>query len=72
MSPFRLWGAHLIYLKELDFPSSAAGKWEDELEELVDLDTMYYAKTSFVKVSLPPNSRFILGETVHIKFDIAS
>ena len=30
--------------KELDFPSSTAGKWEDELDNPVDLDDMHCAE----------------------------
>ena len=47
---------------ELDFTSSATGKWEDKLDELVDLDAMHYAKTTLGKVSLPPKACFVLGK----------
>ena len=34
-------GGMSIAPKELDFPSSTAGKWEDEPDKLVDLDAMH-------------------------------
>ena len=37
--------------KELDFTSSTMGKWEDELDEPNDLDTMHCAKSALGKVS---------------------
>ena len=37
--------------KELDFPSSAAGKREDEPDDPVDLDAMHCAKSALGKVS---------------------
>ena len=40
-------------LKELLFTSSAAGKWEDDPDELVDLDAMHCAESALGKVSLP-------------------
>ena len=52
--------------EELDFPSSTTGKWEDELDELVDLDAMHCAKSALGKVSLPPKARFVLGKVVHV------
>ena len=54
--------------KELDFPSSTAGKW-DELDEPVDLDDMHSAKSALDKVSLPLKARFVLGKAVHMHFD---
>ena len=38
---------------ELGFPSSTVGKWEDELDEPVDLDAMHCAESTLHKVSLP-------------------
>ena len=38
--------------KELNFTNSTVGKWEDEPDELVDLDTMHCAKSALGKVSL--------------------
>ena len=39
--------------KELDFTSSTMGKWEDEPDELVDLDAMYCTESALGKVNLP-------------------
>ena len=58
--------------KELDFPSSTAGKWENEpdkpvdLDELVDLDDMHCTKSALGKVSLPPKACFVPGKMVHV------
>ena len=52
--------------KDLDFPSSTAGKWEDELDNLVDLDAMHCTKSALGKVSLPPKAHFVLGKAVHV------
>ena len=52
--------------KELDFTSSTTGKWENELDELIDLDAMHCAKSALGKVSLPPNAHFVLGKAVHV------
>ena len=41
-------------LKELDFPSSIAGEWEDEPDDPVDLDDMDCTESALGKVSLPP------------------
>ena len=48
--------------KELDFTSSIVGKWEDEPDELVDLDAMHCTESALGKVSLPPKAYFILGQ----------
>ena len=52
--------------KELDFTSSTTGKWEDELDEPVDLVAMHCAKFALGKVSLPPKAYFVLGKVVHM------
>ena len=52
--------------EELDFPSSTVGKWEDELDDPVDLDDMHCAKSALGKVSLPPKARFVPGKAVHV------
>ena len=52
--------------KELDFPSSTVGKWEDEPGEPVDLDAMHCAEPALGKVSLPPKAHFIPGKVVHV------
>ena len=52
--------------KELDFPSSTTGKWEDEPDEPVALDTMHCTKFTLGKVSLPPKAHFVLGKAVHV------
>ena len=52
--------------EELDFPSSTVGKWEDEPDEPVDLDTMHCTKSALGKVSLPPKACFVLGKVVHV------
>ena len=54
--------------KELDFPSSTAGEW-DEPDNPVDLDDMYSAESALGKVSLPPKGCFIPGKAVHVQFD---
>ena len=56
-------------LKELDFTSSTTGKWEDKLDELVDLDAMYCIESALGKVNLPPKARFMPGKVVHVQFD---
>ena len=48
--------------KELDFPSSTTGKWEDEPDGSVDLDAMNCAESTLGKVSLPPKACFVLGK----------
>ena len=52
--------------KELDFPSSNSGEWEDKLDELVDLDAMHCTKTALGKVGLPPKTCFDRGKVVHV------
>ena len=52
--------------KELDFPSSTVGKWEDEPDNPVDLDAMHCIESALGKVSLPPKARFVLGKMVHV------
>ena len=64
-----------IVPKELEFRSSAMGKWEDELDELgelVDLDAMHYTKSALGKVSFPPKVCFVPGKMVHVQFDSRS
>ena len=52
--------------KELDFPSSTAGDWEDEPDNPIDLDPMHCAESALSKVSLPPRARFVSGKVVHV------
>ena len=52
--------------KELDFPSSTTGKWEDEPDEPVDLDAMHCTESALGKVSLPPKACFVPGKVVHV------
>ena len=52
--------------KELDFPSSTVGKWEDEPDDPVDLDAMHCTESALGKVSLPPKARFVPGKVVHV------
>ena len=52
--------------KELDFPSSTTGKWEDELDKLVDLDAMHCTETALGKVSLPLKAHFVQGKVVYV------
>ena len=52
--------------KELDFPSSTVGNWEDELDEPVDLDAMHCTESALGKVSLPPKAYFVPGKAVHV------
>ena len=54
--------------KELDFPSSTAGKW-DELDDLVDLDNMHSTESALSKVSLPPKAHLVPSKAVHVQFD---
>ena len=42
--------------KELDFTSHTTGKWEDGLDELIDLEVMHCAKSALDKVILPPKA----------------
>ena len=51
---------------ELDFTSSAMGKWEDKLD---DLDAMRCTKIALGKVGLPPKVCFVPGQAVHVQFD---
>ena len=52
--------------KELNFPSSTTGKWEDEPDEPIDLDAMHCAESALGNVSIPPKACFVLGKVVHI------
>ena len=52
--------------EELDFPSSTAGKWEDEPHNPDDLDAVHCAESNLRKVSLPPKARFVPGKAVHL------
>ena len=54
--------------KELDFPNSTTGKW-NELDDPVDLDAMHCAESALGKVSLPPKACFVPGKVVHVQFD---
>ena len=64
--PIWVVGVASAVLKELDFTSSTAGKWEDEPDEPKDLDAMHCAKTALNKVSLPPKAHLVLGKAVHV------
>ena len=64
--PIWVVGGMSTMLKELDFLSSTMGKWEDELNKLVDLDAMHCAESALGKVSLPPKICFVLGKVVHV------
>ena len=55
--------------KELDFTSHTEGKWEDELDDLVDLEAMHFSEFALGKVSLPPKAHFVLGKAAHVQFD---
>ena len=55
--------------KELDFPSSTAGKWEDGRMSWMSrltwtLRTVH--KSALGKVSLPPKARFVPGKAMHV------
>ena len=52
--------------KELDFPSSTSGKWEDEPDDPVDLDAMHCTESALGKVNLPPKPHFVPGKVVHV------
>ena len=52
--------------KELNFPSSTTGKWENEPDDPVDLDNMHCTESTLCKVSLPPKACFVLGKAVHV------
>ena len=54
--------------KELDFPSSTMGEW-DEPDDPVDLDDMHSTESALGKVSLPPKARFVPSKVVHVQFD---
>ena len=58
--------------KELDFPSSNSGKWEDEPDDPVDLDAMHCTESALGKVNLPPKACFMPGKVVHVQFDSGS
>ena len=45
------------------------GKWEDKLNNLAELDVMYYAKTALGKVSLPTKAFFMLVRAVYMQFN---
>ena len=64
--PMWVMGGTSTMPKELDFPSSTTGKWEDEPDKLVDLDTIHCAESALGKVSLPPKAHFVLGKVVHV------
>ena len=52
--------------KELDSTSSTVGEWEDELNELVDLDAIQCTKSALGKMSLLPKAHFVLDEEMHV------
>ena len=52
--------------KELDFTNSTTGKWEDEPDKLVNLDTMHCTDSALGKVSLPPKACFVPGKALHV------
>ena len=47
-------------------------KFEDELDELVDLHAIHCTKSALVNVSLPPKACFVPGKVVHVWFDGSS
>ena len=49
--------------EDLSFTSSAAGKWEDEL------DAMHCAESALGKVSLLLKAHFVPGKVVYAQFD---
>ena len=53
---------------KLDFTSCAMGECENEPSEPVDLDSIHCTETALGKVSLPPESLFVLGKPVHMHF----
>ena len=55
--------------KELDFTSTTLGKWDNEKDELVNMDAMQCAKSALGKVSLLPKACFFPGKVVHVQFD---
>ena len=55
--------------KELDYTNSTTGEWEDEPDKPVDLYAMHYTKSTLDKVSLQPNSYFVIGKVVHVQFN---
>ena len=42
------------------------GEWEDEPDNLVDLDAMHCTESALGKVSLPPKAYYVLGKVVHV------
>ena len=54
---------------QLDFTSSSIGKWEDDPNKLVDLDTMQCTESTLSKVSLSPRAYFVLGKAVYEQFN---
>ena len=52
--------------KKLDFPSSTVGKWEDEPDNLVNLDAMHCTKSAQGEMSLPPKAHSVPGKAVHV------
>ena len=70
--PTWLIGGASAILQELDFLSNAVGKWEDEMDKLVDLDAMYCTKIIFGKVYLLFKAHFVLGKAVYMQFDSSS
>ena len=68
-NPTWLVGAASVMLQDLNFSGNTAGKWEDEPDKLVDLDTMHCTETALVKVSLPLKAWFVLVTAIHMQFD---
>ena len=64
--PMWAMGSTSALLKELDFPSSTAGEWEDEPDEPVDLDVMHCTESALGKVSLPPKAHFVPGKVENV------
>ena len=54
---------------ELGFTSSTTGKWSDESDKLVNLDTMLCPETALGKVSLLPKAQYVPGKRVHVHGD---
>ena len=67
--PMWVVGGTSVVPKDLDFKSRAMGKWEDELDEPVDVDTMHCTRLALGKVSLPPKACFVLVKVLNVELD---
>ena len=48
------------------------GKWEDESDEMVYMDTMHCTDTTLAKVNLPPNAGFVLSDSLYVQLNSSS